>query len=72
MNTNEGSPIGSPNTADAIIAMIKDNPNISTSMMAGKLGISKRTVIKHTNQLQLDGKIRRNGSARSGFREIIC
>ena len=66
------SPISSPNTADAIIAMIKENPNISTSMMAEKLGISKRAVIKHTNQLQLDGKIKRNGSARSGSWEIIC
>ena len=76
ISTNEGSPIGSPisspNTADAIIAMIKENPYISTSMMAGKLGISKRAVIKHTNQLQLDGKIKRNGSARSGSWEIIC
>ena len=75
ISTNEGSPISSPisspNTADAIIAMIKENPNISTSMMAGKLGISKRAVIKHTNQLQLDGKIKRNGSARSGSWEII-
>lgn len=64
ISTNEGSPISSPisspNTADAIIAMIKENPNISTSMMAGKLGISKRAVIKHTNQLQLDGKNKRN------------
>ena len=51
--------------------MIKENPNISTSMMAGKLGISKRAVIKYTNQLQLDGKIRRNGSPRCGFWEIV-
>ena len=65
------SPISSPNTADAIIAMIKDNPNISTSMMAKKLGISKRAVIKHTNQLQMDGKLKRNGSARTGTWEII-
>ncbi len=76
ISTNEGSPISSPisspNTADAIIAMIKENPYISTSMMAGKLGISKRAVIKHTNQLQLDGKIKRNGSARSGSWEVIC
>lgn len=71
ISTNEGSPISSPNTADAIIAMITENPNISTSMMAGKLGISKRAVIKHTNQLQLDGKIKRNGSAKSGSWEII-
>jgi len=66
------SPISSPNTAHAIIAMIKENPYISTSMMAGKLGISKRAVIKHTNQLQLDGEIKRNGSARSGSWEIVC
>jgi len=77
--SRDGSPIGSPisspisssNTADAIIDMIKQDPTISTSVMAEKLGISKRAVIKHTNQLQQDGKLRRNGSARSGWWEII-
>lgn len=65
------SPISSPNTADAIIDMIKQESTISTSVMAEKLGISKCAVIKHTNQLQQDGKLRRNGSARSVWWEII-
>lgn len=65
------SPMSSPITSEAILNMIRENPKISTATMAEKLGITKRGVIKQTNNLQNAGLLRRVGSAKSGFWEII-
>ena len=74
-STKKGSPISSPissrRTSDLIIAMIKENPVISTSAMAERIGISKRGLIKQTNRLQQAGLIKRVGSPKSGHWEII-
>ena len=64
------SPIGSPMTKDWILALIKWNPYISVSAMSERLGITKRGIIKHTNNLQRQGLIKRVGTAKNGYWEI--
>ncbi len=70
ISSPKGSPISSPKTADLILMLIKKNPEISTSGIGQKLKISKRAVIKQTNKLKEEKKLRRIGSAKGGRWEI--
>ncbi|MDA3800422.1 MAG: winged helix-turn-helix transcriptional regulator [Kiritimatiellae bacterium] len=67
----ESSPKGSPKTSELILELIRNNSDITTMIMASQLGISKRAVIKHTNKLQENGKLRRVGSKKGGHWEVI-
>lgn len=67
----KSSPKGSPKTALRILELIKENSNISTEQMGTQLGITKRAVIKQTNKLQEEGKLRRVGPAKGGHWEIL-
>lgn len=70
--TDIGSPKGSPKTKDLIIEIIKEDQTITTTEIAERLGISKRAVIKHTNNLQLAGIIRHVGSLKGGHWEVVA
>ena len=54
-----------------IIDMIRRNPNVTTSEMADKIGISRRSIAKMTNKLQAEGVILRVGARKDGHWEIV-
>ena len=51
--------------------MIRLNPDVTTSDMAEKIGISRRSIAKITNKLQAEGVIRRVGARKDGHWEVI-
>jgi len=65
------SPIGSPNTAELILDLIRNNPTMSTAKMGERLGITKRAVLKQIDKLKLSGRLQRIGSAKSGHWKTI-
>ena len=60
-----------PKTKALIVALMKEKPKISTAEIAEKIAISKRAVIKHTNDLQAEGIIRHVGSTKGGHWEVM-
>lgn len=50
---------------------IKENPNISRNELANLTGISLKNIQKHINKLKELGLIRRIGSPRLGYWEIV-
>ncbi len=54
-----------------IIALIRENPEITTKEMASAIGIIRRTVAKHIKSLQEKGIIKRVGPDKGGHWEII-
>ena len=54
-----------------IMDMIRQNPNVTTSDMAEKIGISRRSIAKITHKLQTEGVIRRIGSRKDGHWEVL-
>lgn len=54
-----------------IIALMKDNPYITTQEIADQIGIIRRGVAKHIKKLQEKGIIRRVGPDKGGHWEVI-
>ena len=54
-----------------IIDLIRQNPDVTTSEMADKIGISRRSIVKITNNLQTEGVILRVGARKDGHWEIV-
>ena len=54
-----------------VIDMIRQNPDVTTSEMAEKIGISRRSIAKITNKLQTEGVIQRVGARKDGHWEVI-
>ena len=69
--TQKSSPKSSPKTSDKIIEVIRKDSTVSTAEIANVLGLSKRAIIKQTNNLQAKGKIRHIGPANGGHWEVI-
>jgi ATP-dependent DNA helicase RecG len=57
--------------ADSIIEKIQINNRVSTAEIAKLLGISRDTVKEYIGKLKKSGKLRRHGTARNGYWEII-
>ncbi len=53
-----------------IINMVKQTPAISTTQMAEKLGVTKRTILRDIEALKGKGLITRIGSEKTGYWEI--
>ena len=73
-----GSEIGSENgseiatgTAERILALLAHQPRLSARLLAQKLDLSARAVEKHLAALQVAGRLRRVGSARTGHWEVL-
>ncbi len=49
-----------------ILAAIKEDPNITVRAMVEDLGISKNTLLQIIKELQENGTVKREGSARKG------
>ena len=64
-------PNGVSDSAKVIFAHIKENPNISRNELANLTGISLKNIQKHINKLKELGLIRRVGSPRLGYWEIV-
>ena len=54
-----------------IIDMIRQDPDVTTSEMAEKIGISRRSIAKITNKLQAEGVIQRIGARKDGHWEVV-
>jgi len=67
----ESSPISSPKTEDQIIEFLRQNGSITTKKLGEAIGISKRTVLKQIDKLKGQSRLRRIGSTRGGYWEII-
>ena len=54
-----------------ILAMLRDNPRATESVMAGALQVSDRTIRRHLKTLREQGLLRRVGSDKTGHWEVI-
>lgn len=61
----------SQKSSQKIIELIQENPNVTTSEMAEKIGVTRRAIAKITGALQAEGVIRRVGPDKGGHWEII-
>ena len=61
----------SQKSSQKIIELIQENPNVTTSEMAEKIGVTRRAIAKITGALQTEGIIRRVGPDKGGHWEII-
>lgn len=66
--TNDGT---NENIKNTILNHIRYNAEITLDELAILVGKSRRTIVRTMNRLQEENKIRRNGSTRSGYWEII-
>ena len=61
----------SQKSSQKIIELIQENPNVTTSEMAEKIGVTRRAIAKITGALQAEGVIRRVGPDKGGHWELI-
>ena len=54
-----------------IVAMIKEDPSVTTDEMARLTGLARRSVTKQLAKLKQDGHIRRVGPAKGGHWEVV-
>ena len=54
-----------------MIEMIRDNPNITISQFSTKLGLSEPAIKKNLKQLKASRHIKRIGSNKTGYWEVI-
>jgi len=70
-SSQKGSQKGSQKTSDKILQMIKENPRITTEMLAENTGISSRMVAKHLKSLQEQGVLKRIGGRKDGYWKVL-
>jgi len=68
---DNGDDIGVKNNADLILNAIVEEPGITQKNLANKTGLSIRTVSRGMRELRNTGIVRRVGSDRSGYWEIV-
>lgn len=56
---------------DRIVSEMKNNPNITTMELITILGLKKTSVQKYIRILENDWIIKRMGSNKNGYREVI-
>lgn len=61
----------SPETALQIINEIRNNPNVTLSEIAEKIGVSRRWIATNMKHLQDTGVVKRVGPNKGGYWEII-
>ncbi len=70
-NDIKDSQKSSQKSLQKIIELIQENPNVTTSEMAEKIGVTRRAIAKITGALQAEGVIRRVGPDKGGHWELI-
>ena len=58
-------------TTQKIVALIEEDPYITTEDMAIRIGIIRRNIAKNIKKLQKQGLIRRVGPDKGGYWEVI-
>jgi ATP-dependent DNA helicase RecG len=58
-------------SSDKILLLLLEDPQITISELSQKLNISTRAIEKNLSNLKATNKIRRIGSKKSGYWEII-
>ncbi len=61
---------GGQKTRTAIMALISNDSNITTTQMAATLGINRSALSKHLRRMQEEGVIRRIGPDKGGHWEV--
>lgn len=64
-------PDATPEITKKILNLIKKDPTVTTAVMAEKVGVDKRTILRYLEQLKLAGKVERVGSARKGYWRVV-
>ena len=59
------------NREESILRLIKNNKTITTSKLAQQLNVTRRSIARDIENLKNAGKVKRMGSDKSGFWEII-
>lgn len=67
----QGTGEGSLKSSLKIVAMIKEDPSVTTDEMARLTGLARRSVTKQLAKLKQDGHIRRVGPAKGGHWEVV-
>ena len=66
-----GPESGPEKTAEKIMQLINDNPNITSREIAQKLNMARSGLMKHLQSLQKSGRIRRVGPQKDGYWEVV-
>jgi len=72
LKESAGSEIGSEKSSEKILSAIESDRNMSASKLAVILGISRRAIEKQIAKLKSEGKLKRVGSAKGGYWEIMA
>lgn len=57
--------------AERILAMLRDDPTLTHAALAAEMGISTYSVRHHLDRLRDSGAVRRVGSRKTGYWEVI-
>lgn len=69
MTFKANEPINEP--IKKVLAVISENPSLSKEKIAERIGMSRATVTRILTKLMENGEIRRVGSNKSGYWEIL-
>ena len=58
-------------TAEAIVALVKENPFISHDVLSERLGRARSTIIEQISKLKASGRLRRVGPDKGGHWEVV-
>jgi predicted HTH transcriptional regulator len=58
-------------TAERILELLAAEPRLSARLLAQRMGLSSRAVEKQLASLQAAGRLRRVGSARAGYWQVL-
>ena len=61
---------GGQKTREAILSLITENPQITSTQMAERLGINRSAISKHLKRMQTEGVVRRIGPDKGGHWEV--
>ena len=54
-----------------MVALMREDPNITIAEMAKTIGVAERTVERNLRKLQENGVVRRVGPAKGGYWEVL-
>lgn len=55
----------------AVIRALQQNPELTIPMLATQLGLSSRTIERHLQKLQQQGVVKRIGSTKGGYWQVV-
>jgi predicted ArsR family transcriptional regulator len=61
----------SSDTAETILAMLRQDATMTSKNIAKALGLSQRTVLRHLDRLKEAGSVRRVGPSKGGKWDVL-